>query len=80
MSAPRLTAAWRAGSSTGLAGWRVQFPFNQEAIDVLKARIPPEAREWDPENKTWWIAIEWEAALERIIPNLAAYRSQQPMF
>lgn len=76
----RLTAAWRAGNSEGLAGWRFQFEFDQDAIDALKAAIPSECREWNPEEKWWWVSIEWEGRLIKLFPGLEAYRAQVPMF
>jgi len=60
---------WEGGS----ADWRA-------ALDELKRRVPPEAREWDPEAQVWRVVEAFEDVLADIFPNFAgaldAIRSQ----
>ncbi len=61
---------WEGGDWTG-------------ALDAVK-QIPPEAREFDPEEKVWRVAEAFEDELADIFPNftssLDAIRSQVRMF
>ena len=76
----RLTAAWRGGSSTGLAGWRIQFAYDPETVEAVKLRFPTNAREWNEDGKYWWVAIEWERQLLKLFPGLEAYIRQVSLF
>jgi len=54
------------------------------ALDAVKERIPPEAREFDKEEKVWRVAEAFEDELAEIFSNFAgsldAIRSQVSMF
>jgi len=54
------------------------------ALDAVKERIPPEAREFDKEGKVWRVAEAFEDELAEIFSNFAgsldAIRSQVSMF
>ena len=75
-----LTAAWRGGSRDGLAGWRIQFAYDEEVIEALKLGIPLGCREWNEDEKYWWVYIKWERALMKLFPGLEAYRAQESLF
>lgn len=53
------------------------------ALDAIKS-IPPEAREYDPDEKVWRVAAAFEDELGEIFPNfpaaLDAIRSQMSLF
>jgi len=54
------------------------------ALENLKARVPAEAREWNPETKQWSVAALFEDELTGIFPHFASaldgMRSQLEMF
>ena len=75
-----LTAAWRGGSREGLAGWRITFAFDQDVIAALKRTIPPDCREWNEEQKYWWVAVEYEHLLVMLFPSLEGYLAQGSLF
>lgn len=75
-----LTAAWRAGSTDGRPGWRFTFGYDEDAIDALKAGIPPRYREWNESQEWWWVAIEQEQALLKLLPGLEGYMRQGALF
>ncbi len=41
-------------------GAEVRFPYNRELVDLLKAHVPYDEREWDPDRKVWTV---WAASL-----------------
>jgi hypothetical protein len=56
----------------------------REALDAIKASVPPEARQFDPETKRWKVREDYEAPLSRIFNNfdtfLDSVRSQLSLF
>jgi hypothetical protein len=52
----------------------------RRALDAVKKRIPPEAREYDPDAQLWRVVEAFEDELADIFPNFAgaldAIRSQ----
>ena len=77
---PALTSAWRGGSRDGLAGWRIQFAFDQDVIDELKRVVPAECREWNENERFWWVALSHEHALLRLFPSFEGYLAQGSLF
>ena len=75
-----LTGAWRGGSRDGLAGWRVTFAYDEDTIANLKRTIPADCREWNEEQKYWWVAIEFEGALVKLFPAMEGYLAQGSLF
>ncbi|MDP9357793.1 MAG: J domain-containing protein [Chloroflexota bacterium] len=37
----------------------IEFPFNRGLVEALKAEIPSNHREWNPERKVWIVASPW---------------------
>ena len=73
---PRITAAWRGGSSDGRPGWRLQFAYDVKTISALKRAIPARSREWNDEGSWWWIAEDVEDQAIAVLPALAAFTKQ----
>lgn len=36
-------------------GYGLTFPYSEEMVSAIKARVHHALRTWDPENRTWWI-------------------------
>lgn len=78
-----LAAAYRGGASDGRPGWWIEVAAGgdlmrrEELLQALERDIPKYDRERDGER--WWIAIESERILERLIPELSAYKSQRTL-
>lgn len=71
-----LKEAWKGGHE-GRPGYWLRFPFNAEAIEVLKGLVPYRdsqgvARHWNEPNKRWWVAEDHVKVLLPICPNLEA--------
>ena len=64
-----LTSCWRGGSVDMRPGYYVQFRYNKQVVDNLKAIIPSEDREWRPEQKIWWVADGYEEKLMKLFAN-----------
>jgi len=60
----------------GRAGWRLSFAYDEGIIAALKKRIPPPDRSWDPEEKTWWVAAEWEMDVLELLPAFEPFLRQ----
>ena len=44
-----------------------------DVLDELKLRIPPDAREWEPDRRCWWIESDyWLRQLRGLLPGLDA--------
>lgn len=76
----RIKHAWRGGGPGGAPGWLLETEYDEDAVEALKAAIPPFAREWDPAHERWWVHEGYEAALLALAPGLAAYKSQGSLF
>ena len=78
------TCAWRGGSHRGRPGWRLQFPYNEESIDALKAAIPAPDREWHESHtaaeRYWWVAEEHQEQLPVLFPWFEAHLRQASLF
>lgn len=75
-----LAAAYQGGNSTGRRGWWIELAAGgdlQRRVD-LEAALETEIPRYDREQADgrWWIALESERALLRLIPELAAYKAQ----
>src|SRR5690349_14386610 len=47
--------------------WQLDFTFNQDFIDFLKSRVPPQHRSYDPETNFWQVrSSQYLPALEGI--------------
>lgn len=70
----------RGGSLHGELGYLISFDYDIDTIQRLKATIPSHAREWRPEEKRWWVAKDYEKALNTIFPGfLEAVIATQPL-
>jgi hypothetical protein len=73
MRTVRLRACYPAGSIDGRPGWRLAFPFEEEAVAVLGA-LPYGDREWHPAPaREWWVAAQYEPMLRHMFPSFAAF-------
>ena len=45
----------------------VTFPYDPAVVDVLKANVPPHARAWEPDGKTWWVDTAWVMSLAAVL-------------
>jgi len=60
----KLTKRERGKSSAGMPGWLIQFAYDKSFVDELKDTIPYSDREWDSENRVWWISERYEGAIK----------------
>ena len=60
MSGPTITRLWDSSV-------RLQFPYDAELIDALKAGIPVHARKYDPAGKTWTITPTYASTAFRLM-------------
>lgn len=75
-----ITGAYRAGDSNGVrAGWRITFDYDEELIERIKT-IPASQREWNPDGRFWWVAVEHEQELCTLLPGFELYLHQGTMF
>lgn len=74
-----LTEAHRGGFQ-GRAGWWIRFDYDEELIERLKEKVPASLRSWDEDKKRWWVSLEAEDTLLKLMPGLEAYRSQGALF
>lgn len=74
--AARLTSAWRGGSTAGVAGWRFTIEYDPAAIEALKTAVPAMAREWNEAERWWWVRLDYEPSLLRLMPGFEAYLRQ----
>ena len=70
-----IKAAYRGGYD-GRPGWWLALDYNADRIEDLKAAIPAKGRTWDQERQEWWVDIEWELELLRVLPSLEAFKAQ----
>ncbi len=69
------------GNAEQEPGYLISFEYNADGIEHLKAAIPHISREWQPETKTWWVSVEYEAVLTKFFANFEALTKwQQRMF
>ena len=67
-----LTQCIRGGSKEGRSGYLIAFDYDISIIETLKRSIPHTEREWRPEDKVWWISIEFEDKLKVLFKNFEA--------
>lgn len=72
-----LTYAIKAGSRTGEPGWLIQFAYDKETVEQLKARVPHTDREWRPETAEWWVSEKYQDVLQEVFPGFHAMAFQQ---
>lgn len=71
----------RGGSSDGRPGYLIEFSYSAYIVEQIKKTIPSELREWDPENKRWWISEYCEKPLNDLFPGfLEAVIAQLRLF
>lgn len=51
----------------------VTFAYSPAMLDMLKETVPHYAREWSPENKTWYVSPYWVDDLSRAIEASGAF-------
>ena len=40
-------------------GMLIDTPYNEDFVEAIKAGVPGRDRAWDPDEKVWWVAVEW---------------------
>jgi hypothetical protein len=70
--------AWRGGNDEGRAGWWIRFRYSEETVERLKRIYPSRDRQWNAEQRAWWIAIEHEAELDGLFGDAFAVFANQP--
>lgn len=71
----------KGGSTDGRPSYFLEFDYDIDLIEKLKATIPPGLREWDPEKKRWWVSELAEKPINDLFPGfLEAVRSQKNLF
>jgi len=69
------------GGKDGRAGYIIAFSYDEQTVEELKRAVPHTHREWKPDEKTWWVSIEFEPQLSRLFKNFEALaHSQGQMF
>jgi len=63
-----LTQCIKGGSSYGHTGWLIKFDYDRQILAELK-RIHPSGREWDLDNKVWWISEVYDNELNELFSN-----------
>lgn len=74
-----LLHAWRGGSD-GRPGWWLSFDYDEQLVPRLKAQIAASERSWDEVGKRWWISEDAVTQVLLILPALASYLNQPPLF
>ena len=75
-----LTEAYKAGSADGREGWRIRFTYDADKIEALKAHIPSNEREWNDEQKYWWVSEAYTERLLKLFPAFEAFKNQIRLF
>ena len=58
-------------SRDGMTGWlRLSFRYDPGLIEELKHQIHPDDREWDSQERCWWITPEGWHELRHILQNM----------
>jgi len=71
----------KGGSSNGKAGYWLWFDYDAEIIRKLKEIIPSYLREWNSDNKKWWVSELCEKQINDLFPGfLEAVVAQQRLF
>lgn len=70
-----ITAAYRGGYD-GRPGWWLSLRYDEDLVAKLKGEIPSADRRWDPKRGAWFVALEHEATILRILPNFEAFLKQ----
>lgn len=71
-----LKQAWRGGRD-GRPGWYLVTSFDAAFVEAIK-RLPVLDRAWDPEaaGGAWWIALDHEAEILRLLPAFESFLKQ----
>lgn len=75
-----LKQAYRRGDDQRRPGWALQFDYDEEKIEALKAAIPAAFRSWNDETKEWWVHLDYQDAVLRLFPQFEGYLRQTSMF
>ena len=71
----------KGGNTRRKAGYWLYFDYDADVIQKLKETVPSGLREWDAENKKWWVSELCEKQLNDIFPGfLEAVLSQLRLF
>jgi len=71
----------KGGSSNYQPGVWLWFDYDTEIIAKIKAKIPPDSREWQPDNGRWWVHESYLDKVDEIFRGfLEAYKAQIPLF
>jgi hypothetical protein len=57
-------------------GWRIAFDYDEDDIESLKHDVPPSHRRWYPEDKEWWVSVEYEDVIVSLFRDFEAYLRQ----
>jgi len=67
-----LTSCIKGGSDDQRPGWLLQFQYDKNVVEALKAAVPHTEREWRPEALTWWVSEEHADAMKQLFTNFEA--------
>lgn len=45
----------------------LEFPYNAELVDLIKQRIPPKSREWNPTQKVWTVYTPYMKEARKLV-------------
>lgn len=68
------------GGHNGQPGWWVHLPYDDERILTIKTRIDSKDRTYSPTTNEWWFSETVIETAQQIIPALAAFIAQKPLF
>ncbi len=67
-----LTQCIKGGDQNKREGWLISFEYDQDFIETFKERILHISREWRPEQKVWWVSVEYADTLKQLFTNFEA--------
>lgn len=72
---------YKGGSSKGEAGYWIGFAYDPDIIQRLKETVPSYLREWNDEQKQWWVSELCEKQINNLFPGfLEAVVAQRKLF
>lgn len=63
-----LKSWYKGGNSKGEPGYWLEFDYDADIIRQLKQSISSYLREWDDEQKRWWVSELCEVPVDQIFP------------
>ena len=75
-----LTECVKSGNAEGRVGWRIKFDYDADIIETLKKRVPHTEREWNPDERYWWVGDEYQETLKLLFRNFESFLFQGKLF